>query len=221
MIPLIVVGAVLLFFALLLSLRIRFVITLRDEVALTLCVLCFRFRIYPRKKRVKWKDYSPKRAERLARKKAKKEAKRKKKQDEAAKRPRPKTTLPEKISLVRALAAALFRKTRKHLKLSAARIRISVATGDAASTAILYGAVSGVLATLLALLERIMTVKARPPQVQVVADYLHEKSSADVKLVFSIRLIGVFITAFSVALAFLRKRAAQKAAKKQKALTTQ
>ena len=59
--PLIVIGAICAFFALLLSLCVRITITLRDEVALTVSVLFIRIRLFPRKKKkVRWRNYSPK-----------------------------------------------------------------------------------------------------------------------------------------------------------------
>ena len=197
-IPLIIIGGVLLFFTLLLCLKIRICITLREEVRLTLRVLCFSFVLFPRKKRVK-----PRKA---ARKKAKKSATPKKPTPAEAK-PKGKSTLVEKLALVRALCAALLRKTGKHLHLQAARLRIRVATGDAATTAVLYGAVSGVLAHLLALLDRVTDLHAAPPQVAVTADYLSDRPSADVKLVFSVRVGGALVMAVSVALAYLRHKA--------------
>ena len=227
--PLIVIGAILLFFALLLLLRIRLTITLRDKVSLTLSILCFRIRLFPRKqKKVKWRQYSPKRAAKIAARKAKKQAKKQaKKAAKKAKkatekhlattdRPQEKMTLAEKLVLVRALAATLLRKTHKHLKLKMARLHIRVATGDAASTAILYGAVSGVLASLLALLDRATSLRAKQPQVAVFADYLSEKPSADVKLVFSISVWGALAILFAAAFSYLRTKAAQKSARKQK-----
>ena len=227
--PLIVIGAILLFFALLLLLRIRLTITLRDKVSLTLSILCFRIRLFPRKqKKVKWRQYSPKRAAKIAARKAKKQAKKQaKKAAKKAKKatekhlattdcPQEKMTLAEKLVLVRALAATLLRKTHKHLKLKMARLHIRVATGDAASTAILYGAVSGVLASLLALLDRATSLRAKQPQVAVFADYLSEKPSADVKLVFSISVRGALAILFAAAFSYLRAKAAQKSARKQK-----
>lgn len=223
--PLIVIGAILLFVVLLLLLRVRLTIVLRDKVTLTLSILFLHIRLFPRKpKKVKWRKYSPKRAAKIAARKAKKQAKKAAKKAKKSsekhlvtkERPQEKMTLAEKLILVRALAATLLRKTGKHLKLRMARLHIRVATGDAASTAILYGAVSGVLASLLALLDRVTALHAKQPQVAVIADYLSEKPSADVKLVFSISVRGALATLFAAAFTYLRTKAAQKNARKQK-----
>ena len=98
------------------------------------------------------------------------------------------------------------RKTGKHLHLHTARLYIAVATGDAASTAILCGAVSQSLSYLLALLDRVTRLCSKPREVAVFPDYLSEKSRADVKLVFFLRVGGAFALLFSFALAFLRAK---------------
>lgn len=205
-IPLIVIGGVMLFLLLLLCLNIRVYISLREDVAVSLRVLCFSFRLFPRKKRIKPRKAAPKSRARPA-KAAAHDAK-----------PKKKSTLAEKLSLVRALCAALFRKTGKHLKLRAARLHIRVATGDAATTAVLYGAVSGSLAYLLALLDRVTRLHAAPPQVSVTADYLSERSTADVRLVFSIRVAGAIALALSLAFAYLRHKADTRRARRKKEL---
>lgn len=225
-IPLIVIGAIVLFLILLFALRVRIAIVYKDDVSLTAQILCFKIRLFPRKKKVNYKHYSPKKAERIAAKKARKEAKKaKKKAAKKAKREaqhalppekRKKATLPEKITLVRALATVLIRKTGKHLRLRAAKLHLRVATGDAAKTAILYGAVCQTLSYLLALLDRVTRLKAAEPDVAVTADYLSEKSEADVHLIFSLRVIGALAILFSVIFAFLRTKGEQSAIRKKK-----
>ena len=229
-IPLIIIGAILLLAALLLALRVRISIALKDDISVTLHILCFKKRLFPRRKAPKRKYLSKKRAEKNARKAAKKAAKeaaqaQKKKKHLLA--PKKKRTLAEKIVLVRAISAMLIRKTRKYLRLHAARLHIRVATGDAAETAVLYGVVCQSLSYLLALFDRVTRLKAVTPDVSVTDDYLAEKPSADVKLVFSLRVFGAIAILFGVAFSYMRtkikrtnhkKRAAKKAdgAKAQK-----
>lgn len=228
-IPLIIIGAILLAIVLLLALRARICIVMQDDIRVTLHILCFQKRLFPRQKVPKRKYLSKKRAAKNARKAAKKAAK------EAAKKAKKKhlfpskkkRTLAEKIVLVRAISAILIRRTRKHLRLHAARLHIRVATGDAAQTAVLYGVVCQSLSYLLALFDRVTKLKAVTPDVSVTADYLAEKPSADVRLVFSLRVWGAIAILFGAAFAYIRtkikrsnhkKRAAQKAdsAKAQK-----
>lgn len=192
---LIVVLSALAFLLLLLLFRVRLVFTCREEVRVTAWVLCFPIVLYPRRKKPK----PPKEKEE---KKEKKRRKSKKKRKEDSRKP--KKSLPEKIRLVRALLAALLRRTRRYLHLRAVRAHISVATGDAASTAVLYGAVSAALSGLLALLDRAFNLKAPPGDVAVFPDFTGEKTKADLKIVLSLRVFGALAILFSVAIAYVK-----------------
>lgn len=225
----IVLLALIAFFVLLFLLRVRVVLIADDaKVRLSLRVLCFTFPLYPGK-RVDPRKYSPGRVKKREAKKAKKAAR---KAEKAAKKAAKKTTkqkkpvvpaakkapkaseapmtLTEKLTLVRKLLAALLRATGKHLYLRAARLHIRVATGDAAATAIAYGAVSGGVALILTVLGKFTVLHAAPPDVAVTADYLGEKSKIDARVVFSMRVGGAICVLFSVAFAFLKTRRAQK-----------
>lgn len=192
---LIVILSALAFLLLLLLFRVRLVFTCREEVRVTAWVLCFPIVLYPRRKKPK----PPKEKEE---KKEKKRRKSKKKRKEDSRKP--KKSLPEKIRLVRALLAALLRRTRRYLHLRAVRAHISVATGDAASTAVLYGAVSAALSGLLALLDRAFNLKAPPGDVAVFPDFTGEKTKADLKIVLSLRVFGALAILFSVAIAYVK-----------------
>ena len=204
-IPLIILCALLLLFILLLFLRVRLTVTYKETVCAELQVLFLRIRLFPRRKKLKLRKYSKKRLARAEQKKlAAAQKKAKKKARREAQHKKKKRTLQENIRLVRALSAALIRRTHKHLRLHAARLHVRVATGDAATTAVLYGSVSGSLSLLLAGLDRVTRLKAVTPDVSVAPDFLAERSVADIKLVFSLRVWGAIATALSVGIAFLR-----------------
>ena len=215
LIPLIILGAILLLAALLLALRVRICIVLKDDTSVTLHILCFQKRLFPRRKKVK--PFSRKRAEKNARKAAKKASKKaaKAKKEKHLFSPKKEKTFAEKIIFVRAISAVLIRKTHKHLRMHAARLHVRVATGDAAKTAILYGVVCQSLSYLLALFDRVTKLKAVIPDVSVTADYLSEKPSADIRLVFSLRVWGALAIIFSAAIAFIRTKIKRSHHKKQ------
>ncbi len=220
---LIVILAILFLFVLLFTLPVRLVITCGEAVILKLRVLCFTITLFPKpKKQPDPNDYTEKKMKRRARRAKKKLARKARRAEKKAKKtarcaakkahePRGKPTLRENLSLARALVAALVRKTNKHLRLAAARLHIRVATGDAATTAVLYGAVSASLAYLLAALDRVTDLRTKPHDVSVYADYLAERSHVDVKLIFSLRVWGALSLLTAAALTFLKTRHAQKA----------
>ena len=220
-IPLIVLCAVLLFIAFLLSLRVRLTVRAGDAVTLDLRILFLRIRLFPKKKRIKPRDYSPRRLKRAPKKAAKKAAKKAKKKLKHKKQlhetePAAKLSLRDKITLVRVLCATLTRRTHKHLRLHAARLHVRVATGDAATTAIAYGAVSQSVAYLLAGLDQVTRLKAVEPDVGVLADFLGERSSIEANVTFSIRVWGALATAVPVLFSYLNKKRTLKGARRKK-----
>ena len=222
---LIVILAILFLFVLLFTLPVRLVITCGEAVILKLHVLCFTITLFPkRKKQIDPNDYTEKKMKRRARRAEKKATRRARRAEKKAKKtaldaakkahePCGKPTLRDNLTLARALVAALVRKTNKHLRLTAARLHIRVATGDAATTAVLYGAVSASLAYLLAALDRVTDLRSKPHDISVCADYLAEKSHLDMRLIFSMRVWGAFSLLTAAAFTFLKTRRAQKAAK--------
>lgn len=220
-IPLIVLCAVLLFFVFLLSLRVRLTVRAGDTVTLDLKILFLHIRLFPKKKKIKPRDYSPRRLERAKKKAAKRAAKKSKKkqkhQKEHTSTPEGgvKLTLRDKVTLVRALCAVVIRRTHKHLRLHAARLHVRVATGDPATTAIAYGAVSQSVAYLLAGLDQVTRLKAVEPDVGVYADFLGEKSRIEANVTFSIRVWGALATAIPVLIAYLNKKRALKSARRK------
>ncbi len=221
-IPLIVLCAVLLLLVFLLTLRVRIVVRVGKRTAVELRVLFLRFRLYPKRKRLK--AYSQKKLERIKRRQAKKAAKKalkkqrkkEKKKALAQKEDKKPKTVRQKIRFARSLLATLFRRTHKHLRLHAARLHVLVATGDAATTAVAYGAVSQSTSYLLTLLDRITKLKAAEPDVHIAPDFTLEKSHIDIHLVLSIRVIGLLCTLFGVIFSFLKDKLTPKQGQKHK-----
>ena len=73
------------------------------------------------------------------------------------------------------------------------------------------------LAYLLFGLDRITKLKATPPDVSVIADFLGDRPSADIHIVLSIRVWGVLASLFGVALSHLRAKRGLKVARHNKA----
>lgn len=214
-VPLIVICAIALLLFLFLTLRVRLLLVANEQTArVELRVLCLRFTLHPKRPKTRLGDV--KRAKRKAARKAAKKAKKAAKKDAQA--PRRSShlallqgmTLREKIRTVRGLLALLVRYTRKYLRLHAARVHVSVATGDAATTAVAYGAVSQSLSYLLALLDRITRLKATTPQVAVRADFTGERSALDMRLVLSIRVWQLLATAVGILFALEKTKKRKK-----------
>lgn len=181
LIALIAIAAVLLLLAALLFLPLKLILTAKESVRLDARIGFWRVPLYPQKKKKrkrKKKIYTDK-------KKVTGIARIDKKIEQLS--------LRDELRLVRALLQTVVRRRKKWLRLHAARLHVRVATGDAATTAVLYGVVCQSLSYLLALLNGIARVKAREPEVSVIADFEGERPSLDVKIVLALRVIDVLL----------------------------
>lgn len=147
-----------------------------------------------------------KKKEKLKKKKAKKKAKeeleRKKKleQENAPRKKKPeekpkgkkKLTLKEILYIVKLVARVLkifLWRFKKYLYIKAVKIRIKVASDDAAKTAYMHGAIVAALRTLIAVLEETVNFEAvRNKNIGVDVDFLSEKLEADIHIVLRIRV---------------------------------
>ena len=210
---------IVLFFAFILSLRGRIVLALNEdgELYLAIKILFFTIRIAPAKspKPIKIKDYTPKKhkkrlqknyqaylkkQEKKQQKKAEKQKKKEQKKAKSTKEKPPKRSVFDWLDIATSVLKVLFERFFKHLRIKVVRLRINVATGDAASTAILYGVVVQSVAYIVEMLNSITNLNnLKKADIAVNADYLSEKTSCDLKFVFSIRIWQIFSIVFGVA----------------------
>ncbi len=208
-----VIGCIILFFAFIGSLKAKITVEYNDEVKLSVRVLCFKIKILPKKDKKSGPfSMSEKKAkktrEKLRKKALKKKLKKQKKKEEKQRQKELAKTQPKKkkslgeildmIAMVKNIVAVVLKRFFGHLRVDLARLKINVAMGDAASTAIAYGAICDALVHLLPLLESLKgfdTPKAR--DIDVRADYLSDSITADVKISLSLRVWHVFHVAFA------------------------
>ena len=217
MIVLNILIGIVLFFAFILSLKANVRLEFKDELILSVSVLGIKIKILPSKapKPVNYKDYTyekhQKRLEkaRLAelqkaeKKKAKTEAKQKKKaakkEQKKARRKQPKRSISDWVNIAVGILAVFFEKFTKHLRIKVARLKVNVATGDAASTAIMYGATVQAVAYLIEIIRSVTNVDGlEKADISVNPDYLSEKTSFDLCFVFSLKVWHLFDILFGV-----------------------
>ncbi len=218
---------ILLFFVLLFSTKAKVVIISDGEgTEVVLKIYGIPIRILPAKeKKIKLSRYSKKNMEkrRLAeeekkKKKAQKKAdkaskkqKQKEKDDRAPKKEKPDDpaalTLVDNINAATSALGRFFVRFGKRFRIDVTRIIITVATGDAASTAILYGAVVPATQLLLSAIGRFTNLKGiEDADIDVRCDFLGKKSDVDIHIAASLRLWHIFDMAFSALRAFLKRR---------------
>ena len=170
-----------------------------------------------KKKKLK-KEKKKLKKEQKENKKKSKAAKLKKagKRKEPAKKQKSETdlTLVDNINAGVSALGRFFYQFGKRLHVDVTRIIITVATGDAASTAIMYGAVIASVNALIELLCKITNLDGiKNAEIDVRCDYLSEKTKADIHVAVSLRVWHLFDFIFAALFAFLKKR---KTIKKEK-----
>lgn len=215
----IVILAILAFFVLFFTIRVRITLELKDEISLWVNAFGIRINILPKKqKKYKLSDYTPKKIARRDKKKAKKDAKKAAKKAEKNKKKAAEKKLSreekkalkkskkasrpsirDSVSLFADIAKLFFSGFFSHLHFHIARIKVRVGSDDAAKTAILYGAIYASLRPVLTLIDRISNLhRVDKAEIDIQPDYLSEELKLDMKLGFSMSLgglLGVLIKA--------------------------
>ncbi len=197
---LIILACILLFTSLALSLKVKVTIEYKDELSLYVSTLFVKAKILPKKEKKRGPhSMSKSRAEKIRRKLREKAQKKKQRQlAKKASKKQEKTGEKSKrsfedildvISAVKDIVSTTIGKFFGHLRVDIARFHINIATGDAATTAIAYGAVCDALLHLFCILEPLRGFDLpKTKDISVQADYLSEQTTADIKLTLSIRV---------------------------------
>jgi hypothetical protein len=157
------------------------------------------YRSPERERPVKLSDYSPhalrrrEKREQRRRRKALKKQQRKRNQSTAKRKtaspPDKKAALTEKLDFIKTLAEAVLSRSLKHARVDVASLAITVATPDAAETAILYGGVCAALAGLTETLHQFTHLHIRnAARYGVAADFTSERTRADIGIRFRLRV---------------------------------
>ena len=211
MLALYIIGGIILLFALILSLKATVTVAYHDEVTLSVRVLFVKLRILPKKKKKGPHRMSAKKAEKIKKKLRRKQekkaekkqlkAKKKAAKKDAPKEEKKKMTLPEildMISLIRKLLAKVVKTFFGHLRMDVVRLKIRVATGDAATTALAYGAITQSVNVLFPILDSVKNISLpKTRDIDIVADFAGEEIEADVEFSFSLRLWHLLHVAFA------------------------
>lgn len=217
MIALYILAALILLIGALLAIPASVSVEYRDEVRVALSLLGLRLWQHPKKKKpVRLSDYSPRTIERRRRRDARKKqwALLKKQKKERAKPTAKKETAPKKkrgllesVSLIRKIASVILARTAKHTRIELRRLDITVATDDAAKTALLFGAVNQAAIGLTELLEQSGNLHVpHNARVSVRSDFSAQKSTADVCVIFTLRVWQLLDVAIRTGLRFLGEK---------------
>lgn len=156
------------FIALILSLRINLHIIYEDELKVYLKILFFKIEILPNTSKIFTSNKSGK---------GKKEKPTHILKD-ISEADTEKKSILDKLNTIRDILSILSNAFHKHLHIRLSKIMVKVATGDAAKTAILYGAISTAVACIIDIIDNIANLKPmKESSVSVEPDFLSEKTS--------------------------------------------
>ncbi len=219
---LIVFGCILLFFVIILTVKVRVTVEYSDDLRLTVGLWCFKIKILPSKPKKKSGPQSmskkqalkirrglAKKAQKKREKQLKKEEKKKQKNEQKEQK---KKNPPDKekkglslsdilglIKMAGDVVATLFRTFLGHLRVDVARLHVNLAMGDAATTAMAYGAVSNAVYGLFEVLDKLKGFDMPDVKdVSINADFLGESTTLDMKVTVSLRPWHIFHTLFAV-----------------------
>ena len=194
----------------LLCLKATAVIEYKDTVSLTLRLFGIPLWRFPKRpKAIRPSAYSKaamKRRQRNEQKKAeqaKKKAAKQRKKNKASpqgEQTEKGTSLLDNLNFILSIVKLLCQQLSRHVRARVVRFILTVSTPDAATTAILYGAAHPIVLAILALLDSVTTVeKKESAQIAVRADFTSERTTADIHIVFSLRVWHFFVILLHVA----------------------
>ncbi len=217
--------AILLLLAAVFWLWVRFIFLYDEEgLRVLLRIGPVRLTLYPRKRgKVRPGRYSratlakqEAKAERKRLKKAEKDRKKTVKKGKAA----TETKKQEKksfsdvrglVDLIRKLVFTVFSRFFRYLRVDVAKLNIVVATEDAAKTAVLFGAVTAAVSNLCELLENTIHFAAgKNSEISVRADFLRERTEAEIHISLRMRAWHFLAIAFGAAITFLKEKVFKK-----------
>lgn len=104
-------------------------------------------------------------------------------------------TLLDKLNLIKEILSVFLKSFSKYINVRIKKLYIRVASNDAAQTAILYGAVSAIVANILELIDSYTNLKSlKKGTVSVEPDFIANESDIGINISLSISVLGALVT---------------------------
>ena len=177
MTALIIIGAIFLVIALILFLPVHITACVKDDAKVFLRILFIKIKLFPMKEKPEKKE---------------------------EKKEKEKRNIPELIHSVAEVLSVFLKQFSKHVKIRVLRYKIIIGTGDAAKTALLYGAAEQATAYLFAVLGENINFAFSKKNSLVWVDFTSEKTTADVKIDVSVNVFGALAMILPTFMAYMR-----------------
>lgn len=177
------------------------------RLSVRLYVLFLRFSIYPKRKRVREKDFSKAAVEKRKKKQAKKALKKSERaRRKAQAKPKGKKDVLSTVRLILHILKGCYPRIARAFRIRVCELRAVIATEDAAKTAILYGAVSQATAILLEVCDRFLWSKRSEKHIEVIPDFCGTESSFRARIRFNSCLFRLLRLAIVAGITFLKHK---------------
>ena len=194
--------------------KVSVVIAYSDNLLLYAKVFFVKIKLIPKKEPKRIRRMSRAKAQRIKKKLEKKAQKKKLEEKEKAKEEKAegkgKKSPRDIISIIQTVATvsvAVIKRFAKHLRIKIAKINLVVASDDAASTAIIYGAVCQSINVLMPVLEDVKNFKnLKNADITVDCDFGSTEPKIDIKLEFSIRVWQILNIVIGAFIAFVKHK---------------
>ena len=198
MLALIIIFCIALAFALLLSTKIILRIKYDDKLIAYIRILFIKIPLYPKEERKKRYPHSMSRRkakkikDSLTKKKKEKKPSKKSKDEKEKSEKKDKNDILSMISIITAFVKNFLKKFLNSARIKVAKLHVTVATDEAAKTAVMYGAVSQSVNVLFPMLEGIKNFKKLPKEKDLLVepDFLSDKSRIDADITLYVRVGG-------------------------------
>ena len=190
MIAIAIIATILLIIIFLLSSRIKIQISYSEDIKVIAKYLFFKKPVYPKQEKLKISDYKYKKYKKKLLKKKKKKSDEK---NETVKQPEnKKKSIVNQLKLLIYIVKKIYKKLFNKLRIDVKYINITVASDNAAKTAVLYGIVYQSVDYLLAFINENTRINQKKAEdICITTNYLTDKTIFDINLVFSMSVFSL------------------------------
>lgn len=192
-----VLGAIFLFIAFILSIKIKLIVAYDDSFSAYIRILFFKIPLFPSSKKEKGVKKEKKKKKKATAERAKDEKEKKEKKSLSP------SGILKLISLMSDVVLGLLKDFFRKIHFRFIKVHADIGCEDASKTAIAYGSVTQSVAYFIELLDNVSNVEvSRASSIDIRANFISQKSWAEISCVLYIRVISILTLGIKAIKAF-------------------
>ena len=193
-----VLGAIFLFIAFILSIKIKLIVAYDDSFSAYIRILFFKIPLFPSSKKKKGVKKEKKKKKKATAERAKDE-----KEEKKEKKSLSPSGILKLISLMSDVVLGLLKDFFRKIHFRFIKVHADIGCEDASKTAIAYGSVTQSVAYFIELLDNVSNVEvSRASSIDIRANFISQKSWAEISCVLYIRVISILTLGIKAIKAF-------------------